>query len=210
VGDDGGMRCSSDLRQRVVEFVRRGGSKAEAARRFQVGEANVYRWLKPGGLAYQRLGPRRPHKLDWEPLRRHVDAHPDQTQAERARHFEVSRYCIWNALHRLQITHKKRIGYQERDPQRRKQFLRLRERCFRRSKRPVYIDECGFASSTARRYGYAPKGHRVDGLVSGHRRPRTSLLAARIDGRLEEPLLFEGTCDTEVFNTWLQTWLCPG
>jgi transposase len=104
---------------------------------------------------------------------------------------------------------KTRIGYQERDPQRWKQFLRLRERFFRRGKRPVFIDECGFASSTARRYGYAPKGHRVDGLVSGHRRPRTSLLAARIDGRLEEPLLFEGTCDTEVFNTWLQTRLCP-
>jgi len=72
----------------------------------------------------------------------------------------------------------------------------------------VYIDECGFASSTARRYGYAQKGHRVEGLVSGHRRPRTSLLAARIDGRLEEPLLFDGTCNTEVFNTWLQARLC--
>lgn len=103
---------------------------------------------------------------------------------------------------------KKSLGYQERDPQRRKQFLRLRERFFRRGKRPVYIDECGFASSTVRRYGYAPKGHRVEGLVSGHRRPRTSLLAARIDGRLEEPLLFEGTCDTEIFNPWLKTRLC--
>ena len=104
---------------------------------------------------------------------------------------------------------KKRIGYHERDPQQRKQFLRLRERFFRRGKRPVHIDECGFASSTARRYGYAPKGHRVDGLVSGQRRPRTSLLAARIEGRLEEPLLFAGTCDTAVFNTWLKTRLCP-
>lgn len=101
------------------------------------------------------------------------------------------------------------MGYQERDPQQRKRFLRLRERFIRRGKRPVHIDECGFASSTARRYGYAPKGHRVDGLVSGQRRPRTSLLAARIEGRLDEPLLFEGTCDTAVFNTWLKTRLCP-
>ncbi|HMS82259.1 MAG TPA: transposase [Nitrospira sp.] len=101
------------------------------------------------------------------------------------------------------------MGYHERDPQQRKRFLRLRERFIRRGKRPVPIDECGFASSIARRYGYAPKGHRVDGLVSGHRRPRTSLIAARVDGRLAEPLLFEGTCDTAVFNTWLQTRLCP-
>ncbi len=101
------------------------------------------------------------------------------------------------------------MGYQERDPQQRKRFLRLRERFFRRGKRPVHIDECGFASSTARRYGYAPRGQRGDGLVSGHRRPRTLLFAARMEGRLEEPLLFEGTCDTVVFNTWLQTRLCP-
>ena len=30
-----------------------------------------------------------------------------------------------------------------------------------------------------------------------------------MEGRLEEPLLFEGMYDTVVFNTWLQTRLCP-
>ena len=104
---------------------------------------------------------------------------------------------------------KKRIGYKERDPRQRRQFLRRRERLLRHGKQPVHIDECGFASSTARRYGYAPKGQRVDGLVSGHRRPRTSLIAAQMDGQLREPLLFEGTCDTVVFNAWLKTRLCP-
>lgn len=108
LGNDESMRCSSDLRQRVVNFVQSGGSKAEAARRFKVGEASVYRWLRPGGMAYNRPGPRRAHKLDWEALRRHVEAHPDRTQAERARHFQVSRPCIWYALQRLQITHKKK------------------------------------------------------------------------------------------------------
>lgn len=57
------MRCSVDLRQRVVDFVRRGDSKAEAARRFRVGEASVYRWLKPGGIAYKRPDPRGSRKL---------------------------------------------------------------------------------------------------------------------------------------------------
>jgi transposase len=209
LGDHGGMRCSVDLCQRVVDCVRNGGSKAEAARRFKVGQASVYRWLKPGGRASKRPGPRRSHKLDWEHLRRHGHAHPDRTQAERARHCQVSRHGIWNALHKLAWTHKKRMGSQERAPQHRKQFLRLRERFFRRGKQPVHIDECGVPSSTARRYGYAPKGQRVDGLGSGHRRPRTSLIAARMEGRLEEPRLFEGTCDTAVFNPWLQTRLCP-
>ena len=90
--------------------MRSGGSKAEAARRFKVGEASVYRGLKPGGVAYKRPGPRRSHKLDGEQLRRHVEAHPDRTQAERARHFQVSRHGICNALHKLALTHKKKDG----------------------------------------------------------------------------------------------------
>ena len=102
------MRCSIDLRQRVVDFVGSGGSTAEAARRFKVGEASVYRWLKPDGVAYKRPGPHRSHKLDGEHLRRHVEVHPDKTQAERARHFPVSRHCIGHALQRLQVTRKKK------------------------------------------------------------------------------------------------------
>lgn len=101
------MRCSTDLRQRVIAFVRGGASKAEAARRFQVGQASVYRWLKADGLEYQRPGPRGSHKLDREALRRQVETHSDMTQTERARHFGVSRHCLWNALRKLELTRKK-------------------------------------------------------------------------------------------------------
>ena len=65
------MRCSVDLRQRVVDFVRSGGSKAEAARRFKVGEASVYRWLKPGGVAYKRPN-NRGHILQYDTNRKTV------------------------------------------------------------------------------------------------------------------------------------------
>ena len=47
------------------------------------------------------------------------------------------------------------------------------------------------------------------GLTSGHSRPRTSLLAARIGPDFAEPFLFEGTCDATVFNSWLKARLCP-
>jgi len=104
------MRCSKDLRKRVVDFVRGGGSKAAAARRFSVGQASVYRWLKPGGLQHQRPGPRRPRKLDWGALRRQVETHADLTQKERARHFGVSRHCVWYALQKLGVSRKKNSG----------------------------------------------------------------------------------------------------
>lgn len=60
-----------------------------------------------------------------------------------------------------------------------------------------------------RRYAYAPKGQRGYGLTSGQRQPRTSLIAVRFDGQFQVPFLFDGTCDTEVFNCWLAHLLCP-
>lgn len=91
----------------------------------------------------------------------------------------------------------------------RKNFLRLRERYRRRGKEFVYIDESGFEPEVTRRYGYAPKGVRVYGLISGHRRPRTSLIAARMTSGFQAPVLFEGNCNTAFFNVWLKKELCP-
>ena len=111
------MRCSNDLRKRVLEFVAGGGSKAEAARRFQVGMASVYRWLGAAdGLAYRRPGPRGPRRLDWEALRVQVEAHPDWTLLERARHLGVSRNGVWYALQRLGIRRKKNAGLSRARP----------------------------------------------------------------------------------------------
>ena len=46
-----------------------GGSTAAAAQRFKVGEASVYRWLKPDGVEQSAPGPQRSYKLDWDKLR---------------------------------------------------------------------------------------------------------------------------------------------
>src|SRR5512144_1497645 len=107
------MRCSKDIRWRVVAFVRGGRSKVEAARRFQVSRGSVYNWMKaPDALSYRKPGPQKGRTLDWEALRHHVEQHPDLTQKERARYFGVSRHCIWNALWKMGLRRKK----QERLP----------------------------------------------------------------------------------------------
>ena len=46
--------CALDLRERVIKFLQAGGSKVEAARRFELGRRTVYRSLaaaKHGTLA---------------------------------------------------------------------------------------------------------------------------------------------------------------
>ena len=102
------MRCSSDLRKRVIDFVKSGGSKVEAARRFQVSRGSVYNWISAeDGLSYKKPGPKGPRSLDPESLCRHVETHGDMTILEMGRHFGVSRGCVWYNLKQLGITRKK-------------------------------------------------------------------------------------------------------
>lgn len=95
------------MRKRVIEFVRGGGSKREAARRFGVGEASVYRWVTIGERVSLKPGPRGPHKLDMDALAKQVREHSDWTQHERAHHFGVTQACICFALRRLKVSRKK-------------------------------------------------------------------------------------------------------
>ena len=100
-------------------------------------------------------------------------------------------------------------GYRERSNKKRKAYLRLRERYVRRGKTFVYADESGFAPYSARRYGYSPKGQRVHGLAEGKKHLRTSLIAARIGQHFDEPFLFQGTCNADIFNGWIERQLKP-
>jgi transposase len=91
----------------------------------------------------------------------------------------------------------------------RKRYLLRHWRAQRNHQPLVYLDETGFAPSTHRHHGWAPKGQRVRGLQSGQQRPRTSLIGAYQQRRLLAPMLFEGTCNTQVFNQWLEHMLLP-
>ncbi len=106
------MRCSIDLRKRVLAFVHSGGSKAEAARRFGVSVQSVSNWLKADDpMTYQKPGPRRQvrskHKMDWGALRAHVEAYPDALLKQRAAVFNVSVNSIWYALHQMEKNKRK-------------------------------------------------------------------------------------------------------
>jgi len=104
-----------DLRQRVVAFVQGGGSKAEAARRFEVCRSCVYHWLKRDSLEPKQHGSRR-RKLDRQALARHIQEHPDLLLRERAAHFGVRMYSIQYACQQLRLSHKKNAALRRRRP----------------------------------------------------------------------------------------------
>ena len=91
----------------------------------------------------------------------------------------------------------------------RREYLSVLQQETEKGKKLVYIDESGFRKTDFRRYGYAPKGICVEAQVPSHRYTTTTLIAARLDGCFTVPLLFEGSCDTVAFNTWLSEMLSP-
>ena len=204
------MRYSSDLRKRVLDFIAAGGSKSEASRRFCVSRPTIDKWLKSSDpLSYEKPGSRGPTRLDPTALRSHVAAFPDQTLAKRADHFQVSTFCIWYGLKRINCTRKKNTGYKEQC---------LKQRCDYRQdlaavqadgKSLVYVDESGFRSESFRRYAYAPRGECVLGLISSQRARTTTLLAARIENTFTATRLVQGGCKANDFNDYLDEVLCP-
>ena len=61
----------------------------------------------------------------------------------------------------------------------------------------------------SREYGWALKGQKVIGEVSGKRYARESFVAGLNEGRLIAPFCYTGTCDTSLFNFWLANFLLP-
>ena len=101
------MSHSLDLRIRVVEFVKSGGSKADASRIFSVSKWCVNQWCKRDSLEPISPPGRPRKKLDWEALKKYVQAHPDRILREHAKNYGVRINAIWHACKKMGLTHKK-------------------------------------------------------------------------------------------------------
>lgn len=73
----------------------------------------------------------------------------------------------------------------------------------------IYIDESGIDNSIGREYVRAGRGKKVYGEITGRKRHRVSIIAGLYEKRLIAPIEFEGYCNTELFNSWLEKCLLP-
>src|SRR5579863_633917 len=100
---------TKDLRERVVKFIQAGGTRAEAARRFSLGERSVYRYL--AAAKTDTLAPKTTwggwRKLDPAKLAAHVQQHPDATLHEIKDALGVSHNAVWVRLRQLGYALKK-------------------------------------------------------------------------------------------------------
>jgi transposase len=72
-----------------------------------------------------------------------------------------------------------------------------------------YADESGFDECYAREYGYAPRGEKVIGEISGRHFERTSIVAAKSGKEIIAPFAFKGTMDSGLFEGWLEQVFVP-
>ena len=104
---------------------------------------------------------------------------------------------------------KKTTGYKERCAKKRQAYQKQLAQLKAAGKSVVYVDESGFADHSYRRYGYAPRGEEVFGLISSQRTRTTTLIAARFEDTFTAARLFKGSCKAKDFNDWLAEELCP-
>jgi transposase len=99
-----------ELRLRAVNYIKRGGSAADAKDKFAIGHDTIYRWLRLEKEG--KLEPKKTwgtwKKIDPKKLAERVKANNDATLWEVAKEFGVSDVGVLKVLRRLEITLKKR------------------------------------------------------------------------------------------------------
>ncbi len=102
---------------------------------------------------------------------------------------------------------KKSFLYQERDPEKRREFMRQLEQVAPGDR--VYVDEAGVEDSLSYAYGWSPRGVRCPGERLGHHAQRISMAGAWCEGQVLAPLTFEGYCNAALVEAWFEQQLCP-
>jgi transposase len=212
---------SQDLRQRVLDTVRRGeGSLRQIARRFLVSVSFVTRLLRThrdtGSLEPKPHGGGNPAVLtpeDLERLRELIRQQPDATLQECRQRLGVScsTMTIARALGRLGLPRKKKVPRAQEQDRPDVQEQR-REFCEGLAgvdpQRLVFVDECGANTAMTRTYGRAPVGQRVSTNTPGHWESITLISGMRLSG-VTATLAFPGATNTDVFETYVAEVLVP-
>ena len=98
--------------------------------------------------------------------------------------------------------------YAERDEGKRQKFIEVLNTL--NPKKIVYLDESGFDTHEKYKYGWGKIGERVFDDKKGSRGERINMIAALTwDRELFAPLVFSGSCDTEIFNEYVRQILLP-
>lgn len=73
----------------------------------------------------------------------------------------------------------------------------------------VYVDESGIDHNICKAHSWSPVGQPTLAKRSGKRSPRTNIIGGLLRSKPIALMSFEGSCNTEIFNSWLTNFLLP-
>lgn len=73
----------------------------------------------------------------------------------------------------------------------------------------IYLDESGIGMNEGYAYAWSEKGKRTGAIKSGTRRKRINFIAALDRRQLIAPFIFDGYCDSLIFEAYLEKFLLP-
>ena len=68
----------------------------------------------------------------------------------------------------------------------------------------VYIDESGIEMSDCKDRGWGKKNEKLVGKKSGKYYERTNIIAGYVNHKSIAPMIFNGSCNTKLFETWVE------
>ena len=71
----------------------------------------------------------------------------------------------------------------------------------------VYIDESGIEMTICKDRGWSEKGSAISAKKSGRYYERTNIIAGLVNNKSIAPMVFNGACNTELFNSWVEKFL---
>ena len=71
----------------------------------------------------------------------------------------------------------------------------------------VYIDESGIDLTICKDRGWGKKSKKLIGKKSGKYHERTNIIAGYVNNQSIAPMVFNGSCNTELFNSWVEKFL---
>ena len=71
----------------------------------------------------------------------------------------------------------------------------------------VYIDESGIELTICRDRGWGKKNEKLVGKKSGKYYERTNIVAGLVNNKAIAPMVFNGSCNTQLFEAWVAQFL---
>ena len=213
--------CSLELRERVVDAVKSGASRREAADWFEVSPSSAIKWMQRR-QATGSIAPK-PSGGSISPLEAHaaflftlIARQPDLTLDEivaamHKRGIAGSRSAVWRFLQRHKISVKKslRAAEQERADVARARRRWMREQGMFDPARLVFLDETATSTNMVRLRGRCPRGQRLIAHVPhGHWKTITFVAGLRRRA-VVAPLVLDGPMNATIFVTYLKECLAP-